>query len=208
MKTSRYSTSVVHFHEIVSCGSAKIFLGNDRTRELLSESEETSNQLAPLRKKYERMETCEQPSLTQQIDNELNKLSHIDLMISFNGLVRGDKLDPHPTLVREGMIHVNCPISEVEKAYEPMLQSSRLKGIFQKMDAALNANQTVFLHCNQGEHRSATILVLYLASRALCSFEFEEVHKFIRAKRDIKPYRDDHPTLMTTAYELYQKIWN
>lgn len=195
-----YTSILVHFHEIFSYKNSKIFLGNDRTRELFSEEKTINNYVQ--KEKYSLCEDYSDKNLTAQIKKELASITKVDLMISLNGLL-GNKntVQPHPTLNIPNLIHINYPISENDEVYEDALCKEKLEPIFEAIDAALNESKTVFLHCNQGEHRSATILVLYIQSRTCCSFK--EAHAFVNSKRAIKPWDDDHATLMTTACSLY-----
>lgn len=77
-----------------------------------------------------------------------------------------------------------------------------IKNVFCDMDDALNDGKNIFIHCNGGEHRSASLLVTYLSSRS--GIAFGDVWKFINYHRSgIKPYNDGRHTFMSA---LYNKI--
>ena len=103
-----------------------------------------------------------------------------------------------------GIEHEAFFINEgTEAEYIHSLTNKRLTQIFKKMDEQIINGESVFLHCNNGEHRSATVLVLYLASRGQCSFE-DAWHCVMNFRPIIKPFNDNHETLMTIAYKMFK----
>lgn len=76
-----------------------------------------------------------------------------------------------------------------------------IKSVFCNIDAAINGGKNIYIHCNQGEHRSPALLILYLYLRTGISFEL--IWRYIQQKRNhIKPY---NPTLFKT-YPQYKDI--
>lgn len=62
-----------------------------------------------------------------------------------------------------------------------------IKSVFCDIDAAINGGKNIYIHCNQGEHRSPALLILYLYLRTGISFEL--IWRYIQQKRNhIKPY--------------------
>ena len=73
--------------------------------------------------------------------------------------------------------------------------------MFDKFDDVLKKGGDVFVHCNAGEHRSASVAVLYVQRLAKCTFA--EAHKYVQQFRTIiKPVKDNHVTLMTEFNRL------
>ena len=78
-----------------------------------------------------------------------------------------------------------------------------IKNVFCDMDEALNKGKNIYIHCNVGEHRSASLLVTYLCSRS--GITFGDVWSFINHHREIKPYIEDGKR-NTYMKALYKKI--
>lgn len=78
-----------------------------------------------------------------------------------------------------------------------------IKKVFCDMDDALNEGKNIFIHCNAGEHRSASLLITYLCSRS--GIIFDNVWSFINHHREIKPYIEDGKR-NTYMKALYKKI--
>ncbi len=192
------SSSIMNpFHRIMSgLGNnhqGALFLGNDQVRENLDK-----NMQMPGVKR-----ACNEAvddNIGGNFGSESQLLNRVDLLVSFNQ-GKEDGTNQFERMQHREFEHVSYSILEDESAYSQALQSKGLKSIFNKIDEKLEAGETVFLHCNQGEHRSATIMVLYIASRA--GITFEEAYAFVADQRDIKSYNQGRPTLMTTAHQMY-----
>jgi hypothetical protein len=113
---------------------------------------------------------------------------------------------------------LGIPEPLIENPEEQMHHSS-WRRLLSEMDSMLLAGRHVFLHCDHGGHRSASIVVLYLASRG--NVPFEAAWNYVHAMRPgIKPLVADRAlgatgapsalnvkpreTLMTTTfYKMY-----
>lgn len=131
------------------------------------------------------------------------------VFISVNGCAPNDRAISRwvQELSIPDMSYLQFPIAENEEAYREALNSPDLADIFASMDQAINEGQDILIHCNQGEHRSAACLTLYLASRSGLSFE-EAWNCVQRQRSPIKPYTEEvrgRQNLMTTARQYYEK---
>lgn len=121
---------------------------------------------------------------------------------------KNNPASPLKDLTNTSLQHLQLPIVEEDVSYDQVFPLDKplpqqLLKIFQAFDRAIISNQKTLIHCRQGEHRSATILIIYLAIRF--SVTFEESWNFVHSKRPaLKPFTDKRKTLMTTAYEWFQ----
>lgn len=186
-----------------------IYLGNDQLREALSPGGKTLRDVNSAFKAAH----AEQVGMgiwgKKDAPNSLKKLP--DLMISFQA--KEDTIGPIDKIKAPGVKHLTFPIPEMTKAdYENVLENPDLKPnlneIFLEIDQALNEEKSVYFHCNQGQHRSAAMLILYLHLRT--GLPFEDAYKFVfNARPDLKPLESDlkgRDTMMTVARAHAQKI--
>ena len=123
----------------------------------------------------------------------------------------------------DGLTHVWAPVDENDDANHHKIYSALLnkednttlsyqKGvtpfneIFELIDNTLIGGKNVYIHCNQGEHRSASIIVLYIQFRTQSTFE--NAWKYVQQYRTIiKPTHEsqNRQTLMTTFSDLYNE---
>ncbi|MBB63527.1 MAG: hypothetical protein CMO81_00505 [Waddliaceae bacterium] len=101
----------------------------------------------------------------------LNKSTNPDHEDSFNEDLSQNKFK-----------HVFYPIPEKDRnTYLEKLGDDSINKIFSYIDKTLNSGEDVFIHCSKGEHRSASILTLYFATRAKC--RFEDAREYINSFR-------------------------
>lgn len=201
-------------------GGGSIFLGNDTIRAALRQ--ESGSSLQALQKVGPQV-TREAADLVQSFGIELHMppqdmrsstLANCKLLVSVNDMKEGVTCK----VELDGLQHVYAPINEnnVElypRIFEALLQGSSdpdmeaFDGLFTRMDELLTQGMDVFVHCNQGEHRSAAVIVLYLCSRRHC--DFESAHAYVLQHRPIiKPCTDRRPTLMTEFARLHKEAQN
>ena len=124
---------------------------------------------------------------------DLKKASSIDTLISFNFMV-GKEAGLMKEIPNAGQNdrprHIRHPISEnaskgvdIEGHYDQYLKL--FPQWFEEIDQCLQRGETILIHCNQGEHRSATVLVSYLLSKGYFT-SFEDAHGMVSRFREIK----------------------
>jgi protein-tyrosine phosphatase len=125
-------------------------------------------------------------------------LSRVGLLVSVNDLSRSEM---KVTQVQ----HLYYPISENAPQLYPSVfhDLMHLGKVFTELDDALTQGRDVFVHCNQGEHRSAAVVVLYVMTRSGTSFQ--AAWKYVqRCRSIIKPInmQGERATLMTEFARL------
>ena len=123
----------------------------------------------------------------------------------------------------DGLKHVWAPVNEHDDANHHKIYSALLNKedkttleykngvtpfneIFKLIDDTLLGGENVYIHCNQGEHRSASLIVLYIQSRTQSTFE--NAWKYVQQYRTIiKPThkKKNRQTLMTIFSDLSNK---
>jgi hypothetical protein len=106
--------------------------------------------------------------------------------------------------------HRSFPICEDDKVYDDLiakiLDNDSLAKIFRDTDEIINRKGTILYHCNNGEHRSASMMVLYLWTRLKDENNaptLEEIWQWVYSGRNIKPLaRDSSKTAMTTIKQV------
>jgi len=141
---------------------------------------------------------------SHKIDPELPELENIGLMISCYDSPMVKDFSTHAVKHIDDLKHVWAPIDEVKdwhlypSIYKALLglpvkkKFNYKKGVtpfpklFKLIDECLDKKQDVFIHCTQGEHRSAALAILYLHSRTQSNFV--DAWNYVRQVRRVEPH--------------------
>ena len=208
-----------------------VYLGNDSLREELPKSNDPASEVkrdkiwqnigGSLQK--EQKDLIRSFSRKETIFNgsDWPTLKNIGLMISCH--FQNKKNYTNITINHiDGLRHVWTPVSENDEINHPNVYKALLGNndtnltydagvtpfheLFNLIDDTLIDGKNVFIHCNQGEHRSASIIVLYIQFRTQSTFK--NAWKYVQQYRTIiKPTHeiDNRQTLMTTFSRLYDE---
>jgi hypothetical protein len=197
-----------------------LFIGNDTVRSALSKA--TTNSCTSLLLRQVGSEVIrESTRLVESFglsfnNQETTTLENVALLISVNDMHQsGDMCE----IKLSGLEYIYAPINENRVDLYPHIFTAIYRGktheslphtftsLFQHMDEILSSGKDVFIHCNQGEHRSAAVSVLYVCWRAQkCGVpcDFPRAHHHVQYyRRVIKPYISDRTTLMTEFARLH-----
>lgn len=217
----------VPFSRIPITENAYLYLGNDAVREMLLKQSNRGNASIVLRDIGLRCQADAAGLMASfglqgaptsysmsQADGHLDK---VKLMISVNHQTKSSQQVYQPMTCVEGMRHVWAPISENDEKIFPNIfwallgntnaHISEAVGVtpfhelFSMMDSVFASGNDVFLHCNQGEHRSASVAVLYAMSRAEVPYECAWMH-IQRYRRIIKTLVAKRANLMTEFFRF------
>ena len=158
-----------------------------------------------------------------EIDRQPDTLQNCTLLISVNDLTQTRGNDYNGVEVK-GLDHIYAGISENDVDLYPAIFNALYNGsiesckeckvftnLFQRMYDVLLTGKDVFIHCNNGEHRSAGLTVLFLcwiAKKNNYEVGFNQAHKYVAQFRPIiKPlYIETRVTLMTEFYRLHRDL--
>jgi hypothetical protein len=203
-----------------------LFLGNDTIRAALSKAEPNSIASSLLRRVVPEV-TNEAAALVESFGLEFHMpmenrqpttLENCTLLVSVNDLQQSGTMR-HVEV--KGLEYIYAPINENRVDLYPKIFAALYNqgpqedvpevfaSLFERMDAVLTSGKDVFIHCNQGEHRSAAVTVLYVCWRAQQTgfpCDFERAHGHVLQYRSvIKPCTDRRATLMTEFARLHKE---
>jgi len=178
-----------------------LFIGNDQVRNLLATGTMSENLI---------------PALSKETNDLMKNLGLSEIKVpnaNFSLIVSVN--DRHEEKVEN--FHVVTELCGIKRIYLPInentLDTSQrslfnhvLEYLLPQITEGLKTGD-VLVHCNQGEHRSAAIVVLWVAENKKCSFR--EAWKIVHSKRSIiKPCDvvNKRQTLMTHFCRYHEQI--
>jgi hypothetical protein len=203
-----------------------LFLGNDAFRDHLQKAVQTGQYDGSLDTVAYHVNSAAQELVESFGQGGISvcqqPLEHVGLLVSVNAQAQFSYIDH-----KDGPKHYYAPIDENKVALHEAIYRTILGGndrseylepfvnLFQTMDATLDEKKKdIFLHCNQGEHRSAAIAVMYVLHRfhikSPCEGTrptFADAHAFVKKYRTIiKPLEDRRKTVMTEFFRLSKEL--